>query len=250
MNPHRPGWQTSEFWIALASQLLALLMIAGWINPADKQTLEQNVAAAITAIFTIVGSVAVVVRYIDARCSLKHAHLDINAVEDTRPPGPLLPLIVAVACGFAFAGPAAAQTPAGRTYVLPWRQRMYNDLQELKRRQQPQSDPALAQALAQIAATQQQLLHLLHQQSAPPQHPIILLAPPYPSIPLGGQPRQDIPPGGPPRQEIPLGGPPKQPIPLGPPPQNIPLGPAAPALPGVAKPGPLQPQRYVPALAR
>ncbi len=80
MNPYRPGWQTSEFWIALASQVIALLMIAGWISPADKQTLEQNVAAAIAAVFTIVGSVTVVVRYIDARSNLKHAHLE------TRPP--------------------------------------------------------------------------------------------------------------------------------------------------------------------
>ncbi len=89
MTPHRPGWKTSEFWIALASQLLALLVVLGWINPADKQTLEQNVAAAITAVFTLTGSVVVVLRYIDARSSLKHAHLDLGAApENGRPQQP------------------------------------------------------------------------------------------------------------------------------------------------------------------
>jgi hypothetical protein len=67
----KPGWQTSEFWIALAGQVLALLALTGAINIGDKDKVETAVTNMVTAVFTITSSAAVVVRYIRSRSELK-----------------------------------------------------------------------------------------------------------------------------------------------------------------------------------
>ncbi len=151
--------------------------------------------------------------------------------------------------------PAAAVAQGQSTALLPWRNRIEQQLQQRAQPPAPSTDPALLALLQQISAQQQQILALLaHQGQVQPPQVIVLGGPPLQQIPLGGMPRQDIPLGGPPKQDIPLGTPPKQDVPLGgPPAQQIPLGgpppqqiqpgevkpPAAPP-PGVAKPTGLQ----------
>lgn len=151
--------------------------------------------------------------------------------------------------------PAIAPAQGRPAALLPWRNRVEQELRQRSQPPAPSTDPALLALLQQISAQQQQILALLARQGqAQPPQVIVLGGPPRQDIPLGGMPRQEIPLGGPPRQDIPLGTPPKQDVPLGrPPSQQIPLGgappqqilpgevkPPAPLAPGIAKPAGLQ----------
>lgn len=230
----KPGWQTSEFWIALVGQLLALLALSGAINVADKDKLETALANAVTAIFAIVSSAVVVIRYIRSRSELK-------SQAPSAPPEqrPLILPCALIGC-FLLAAPLQAAPPAKPACFHQRQQR---------------ADPAVVAALQQIAQNQQTIITLLQQQqrTPAPAQPLVLVAPLPQTIPPGGPARQDIPLGGAPRQEIPLGGAPRQDIPLGQPPrQEVPLGPAPRqsiplgevkppmAAPGETKPAPAQ----------
>lgn len=246
MTP-KPGYQTTEFWIAIVSQLLALLMIAGVITPQDKTTLEGALSSLVAAIATIVASAWVVIRYIDARYNLKLTGAEPTDSDD-QPPTilPLAPL--ALLAVLFLPAVASAQPPQTKDACLFGRHRAE------PRQQVPQTDPALLQALDQLAANQQALIAQLQRQPQyqPPQI-IVLGGPPYQNIPLGGPPLQQIPIGGPPKQDVPLGGPPIQQVPIGgPPKQEIPLGgpskelfpPPQPAQPPVQPKPPTAYQRY------
>lgn len=259
MNPNRPGWQTSEFWIALVSQVLSLLVIAGYLSAAGRSTLEGALANGIASAFAFASSAAVVIRYIQSRTALK---------QDMRPvPAPAGTSVLAlVLMGlFLFPAPAPAQPAGQRTCLLPWRADVERRLREL---QQPRSDPALAEALRQIAENQRQILALLQQRPAAPPAAapqIIVLGAPYQQLPIAGLPKQELPIQGAPRQELPIEGQPRQELPIqGQPRQELPpAGPPKQVLPGDVKPrqelpqGPAMPpasgrqpagyQRYVPA---
>lgn len=236
----KPGWQTSEFWIALIGQLLALLALAGAIPVGDKDRLETALASAVTAVFTLITSAVMVTRYIRSRSELKS-----QVMENQREHGSsVLPLVL---LGLLFlAAPAQAAPPArpmGTTPTCFF--------------QRPQrSDPQLLALLQQLAQNQQTIISLLQQQRQPAPQPLIVLPPqtiplggaPRQEIPLGAAPRQEIPLGGAPRQDVPLGPLPRQEVPLGPPPrQDLPLGPAPrqDIPPGEVKPAPAAMQRYV-----
>jgi len=230
----KPGWQSSEFWITLLGQVLAVLALTGAINVGDRTHLETALANAVAAIFTLAASAAVVIRYIRSRTELKHQELQ----NPNRPPTVLPALLL----GLLLAAPAQA-APRTPTCFFP---------------RAPRTDPAVVAALQQIAQNQQTIIALLQQRSAPPPaaaphaapQPLIIVVPgPRQEIPLGGAPRQEIPLGGAPRQDIQLGPPPRQDVPLGPPPrQNIPLGESRPPAlpPGEVKPQPSA-QRFAPA---
>jgi hypothetical protein len=247
VNPLRPGWQTSEFWIVLVNQMLALLVLAGVLAPADRDQLGPALGNVVVAVFTLLGSAAVVWKYIHARTALKQAQLpgpqdNPAPVPTLRTPAVVVALVLLGLCllpGMAEAQcvpgcPCPSAQPAA---VLPWRRQIE---QQLQQRQQPpppasQTDPAMLALLQQLVRQNEQILALLSsQQQRQATPPIIVLGPgsqipfggpPLQQIPLGPQPRQDIPLGTPPKQDVPLGGPPKQEIPPGAPPkQDIPLG--------------------------
>jgi hypothetical protein len=205
-NDLRRGFQTSEFWITVVKQILALLVFSGVVAVSDQSRLEGALTTAVTALGALVTSAAVVAQYIRSRYQLKKG--------DTTGPRAAFALLAVMLLPIA----VSAQGPPARPTC--WFSRPQ------------QTDPALIQLLQQIVNQQQQILALLQQQrpaapAAPAAPPIIVLGGPYQQIPLGGPPRQEIPLGGPPREEIPLGGPPKQEVPLGGPPrQEVPLGPA------------------------
>lgn len=247
----KPGWQTSEFWIALIGQLLALLALAGAIPIGDQDRLETALASAVTAVFTLITSAVMVTRYIRSRSELKSL-----ALENQRDHGPSPSVLPLVLLGLLFlAAPLQAappQQPARGTNPGTTPVCFFN--------RQPRTDPQILALLQQLAQNQQTIINLLQQQRQPVPQPLIVLPPQ--TIPLGGAPRQDIPLGAAPRQDIPLGGAPRQDIQLGPAPrQDVPLGPAprqevplgpAPRQdlpPGEVKPAPAALQRYVPLAA-
>ena len=67
----KAGYQTTEFWLTLTSQLLGLLTLFHVISPQDSGTLTTTIAHGITAIFTIVACARVVLGYIESRTNLK-----------------------------------------------------------------------------------------------------------------------------------------------------------------------------------
>lgn len=67
----KPGWQTSEFWISVTGQLLALLALAGAVNGADRDRLETALTNGVTAVFALAGSFTVVWQYVRGRTALK-----------------------------------------------------------------------------------------------------------------------------------------------------------------------------------
>jgi hypothetical protein len=238
MNPLRPGWQTSEFWIALLNQLLGLLVLVGVLAPADRDQFGPALGNGAVAIFTLLGSVAVVWKYIHSRTALKQARLFDRQEHPAAVPPAVLPLVLLGLCLLPAAAPAqcvpGCPCPSGQSAtLLPWRRQIE---QQLQQRQAPppagQTDPAMLALLQQLVRQNEQILALLSSQRQAP--PVIVLGPggqipfggpPLQQIPLGPQPRQDVPLGPPPKQDIPLGGPPRQDIPPGgPPKQDIPLG--------------------------
>lgn len=242
----KQGIYTSEFWIALAGQVLAILVVAGVISPADRESLGGAVTNTITAVATIAATFGVIRAYIRSRTALKDRALagTTGAPAPDRPPPPVLPVVLAFLLLPAWAAaqcpPDCPCLPAVRT-AAPRATCLFG------------SGRAQMELLKEISANQRLILSLLqHPQPPAPVSPpgaapvpqVILLAPqlspPAQQIPLGGPPLQQIPLGGPPKQEIPLGGPPRQDVPLGgPPKQDVPLGapprqqidPGTPALP-------------------
>jgi hypothetical protein len=67
----KPGYQTTEFWLALASQLLGVLVLFHVISPQESATLSTALSNGITAAFTIIASTRVVLGYINSRTNLK-----------------------------------------------------------------------------------------------------------------------------------------------------------------------------------
>lgn len=207
MNP-KPGWKTTEFYVALISQAVALLVVLGFLSDQDARTLEAALTQCVTAVFLFLGNAWVVVNYVRGRVALK-------GEPKSRGPGGVLPalLLAALALG-AVAGPAAAGP------VLPWRAQVEQRLRD-----------------------QQQLIHLLLQQRQPPApgQPLPIAGEPRQQLPIQGEPKQLLPVPGEPKQPLPIEGPPKQQLPVpGPPQQSLPV----PGEPRQPPPGAAGPQAY------
>jgi hypothetical protein len=69
----KPGFQTTEFWATLASQLLALLALAGLIGAGDLAPLQDAVGKCVAAAAVFATNAWVVVRYVQRRTHLKQS---------------------------------------------------------------------------------------------------------------------------------------------------------------------------------
>ena len=257
MDPTKPGWQTSEFWLTVVAKAFAVLVAGGVISASTQTTWENAIGNAVLGIFAILTLARMSRDYIDARTNIKSSAIDAAA-------GPRASMLLFALAALALLAPGAAVAQSTSSSCFPWRDNVNQRLRNLEQQKQapapaPQTDPAVLMTLQQIAAGQQQLLSLLQQQqqqqllqrAAPPapapaapaapspaapqiyylppasqqQAPQIFLLGPQQQIPLGGPPQQQIPLGGQPQQQIPLGPQPQQQIPLGPQPQQqLPLG--------------------------
>ena len=82
----KPGYQTTEFWLTLLSQILALCVLLGWINVGDKDRLETALTNTVTAAFTFAASASVVWQYLQSRTRLKlHSPGDDKAPREAAP---------------------------------------------------------------------------------------------------------------------------------------------------------------------
>jgi hypothetical protein len=212
---NKPGWQTTEWWTTTISQLLALLTVFGILAPTDAHTLEGALAKIVAAAFLLATNAWIVVHYIKGRVALKMGQ------RPGGPPGPLLPVLLALFC---FAPAASAQQT---TCLLPWRAQVERRLQQLEQQARPaapQGDPEMKELLRQLMA------QLQSRQALP------IAGTPRQELPIQGAPKQELPIPGTPRQELPTPGSPKQELPG----EGKPMQ----TLPGEAKPKPAGYQRY------
>lgn len=68
----KPGWQTSEFWVTLASQLLTVATLLGFVSMIDAQRLQGAIAAGVAGAFAFIANAAVVWSYIRGRVESKN----------------------------------------------------------------------------------------------------------------------------------------------------------------------------------
>ena len=68
----KPGIKTTEFWLTLAAQIIAMLVIVGVVSSTDQQTVETAVGDAIKAVGALAASVITLWRYVQGRIELKN----------------------------------------------------------------------------------------------------------------------------------------------------------------------------------
>jgi hypothetical protein len=67
----KPGYQTTEFWVTLFGQAIALLTTIGVFNSQDAATLGDGITKIVTAVFTLGTSALVALHYVKSRWALK-----------------------------------------------------------------------------------------------------------------------------------------------------------------------------------
>ena len=163
----RPGYKTTEFWITLVGQMIAMAVTLGIVRPGDQQHLQMTANEAITAICTLLVSAVTIRHYIISRTQLKQQ--SAPPAEKTGP-GPGAPGFTPVAVLLALLLVPAVAGAQERHTCFGWRQQ--------------RTDPALLQVLQQIAAQQQQIIVLMQQQHhQPPAPQYIVLGGPWQQIP-------------------------------------------------------------------
>jgi hypothetical protein len=67
----KPGYRTTEFWVTLLGQGIALLATLGVLAAPEAATLTEAAGKLVTAAFTLASSTAVVLHYVQSRTRLK-----------------------------------------------------------------------------------------------------------------------------------------------------------------------------------
>jgi len=71
----KPGWQTTEFYMAIGANVIGLLAISGVFNAADSAAIVEQFNALVGGVFGVIGNVM----YIWSRASVKKAKADADA---------------------------------------------------------------------------------------------------------------------------------------------------------------------------
>ena len=67
----KPGYKTTEFWITLLGQAVALGVVFGIVQPQDQGTIADAAGKAVQGVFALIVSGATILSYISARVRLK-----------------------------------------------------------------------------------------------------------------------------------------------------------------------------------
>lgn len=72
-DPVKPGWQTTEFWLALISQLVGLLVLFGLVDMESAEPLKEALGGFVLAVFALVAVLPQVVTavYVYGRSKVK-----------------------------------------------------------------------------------------------------------------------------------------------------------------------------------
>lgn len=71
MSDEKPGWMTTEFWLTLVAQAVALLVLFGVISVADKDSVTGTMGRAVENVFAVVASFVSIWKYIQSRTDVK-----------------------------------------------------------------------------------------------------------------------------------------------------------------------------------
>ena len=72
----KPGYLTTEFWLALAAQLITLLVLFGVVPETDKDTLQSVIATAIEHSAAVIANAVILWKYIQSRLEVKVTSLN------------------------------------------------------------------------------------------------------------------------------------------------------------------------------
>lgn len=75
MEPEKPGWMTTEFWLALVTQGVALLVLFGIVSVVEKDTVTGTLGRAVENAFALAASAAAIWKYIQSRTDVKQQAL-------------------------------------------------------------------------------------------------------------------------------------------------------------------------------
>ncbi len=71
MNPTRPGYQTTEFWLTLMTAVLSCLVATGVVSSEDRMVIERAMNDIVVKTAAIVANAVVIYQYISSRVALK-----------------------------------------------------------------------------------------------------------------------------------------------------------------------------------
>lgn len=63
----KSGWKTSEFWVAILSSVIGIMVVLGWITPEQQGQLSEAITQAIGGLISIIATIA----YIFSRAKVK-----------------------------------------------------------------------------------------------------------------------------------------------------------------------------------
>jgi hypothetical protein len=78
----KPGWKTTEFWLALVSQVITILVLLKVIAISDAAGLETAIKESVVAVMTVIGSAMALWKYIQSRISTKEVVGGIMIAEE------------------------------------------------------------------------------------------------------------------------------------------------------------------------
>lgn len=67
----RPGWQTSEFWLAAVAQVVPILVLLGIFSPTDAVGVKDATSSVIVTGFAFLAAVVTALMYIWSRVKIK-----------------------------------------------------------------------------------------------------------------------------------------------------------------------------------
>lgn len=67
----KPGYQTTEFWVTILTQIIAILVLTGKISASDAGMLKDSLAQIVEHGAALIASAAVVYKYIQSRTDVK-----------------------------------------------------------------------------------------------------------------------------------------------------------------------------------
>lgn len=71
MQPQKPGYLTTEFWVTVVTQIVTVLVLTGAVKAADAADLKDATSKAVVSAAALIASAATVWRYIASRTSVK-----------------------------------------------------------------------------------------------------------------------------------------------------------------------------------
>ena len=74
----KPGWKTTEFWLAVTTQVIGLLVVTGIMNPTSAHTVGDAVSNSISSAASIIANAVIVFGYVKSRNELKRSELGVS----------------------------------------------------------------------------------------------------------------------------------------------------------------------------